>query len=152
MLLDNLFSASVALAGFIAVFLVFRYQTIDTYVDNRKPVLRSLLENEIRSDPSIVVKIQDIGKDPQVDEAEFSRFNSEEVTKFVNDILILRKRRHLTVYLGLASIIIWGALSLFYLLGSYYIITNHCATMLFGIAMIFTLWFIIFSFYTKRPE
>ncbi len=43
----NLFMASVTLAGFISIFLVFRYQTIDTYVDNRKPVIRELLKSEI---------------------------------------------------------------------------------------------------------
>jgi hypothetical protein len=38
----SLFSASVTLAGFIAVFLVFRYTTIDSYVDDAKATLRKL--------------------------------------------------------------------------------------------------------------
>jgi hypothetical protein len=58
----SLFSASIALGGFIAVFLVFRYNAIDTRVDNRKAILRSLLEDQIKINPYITVIIQDIGK------------------------------------------------------------------------------------------
>jgi hypothetical protein len=58
----SLFSASIALAGFIAVFLVFRYNAIDTRVDSRKVILRSLLEDQIKTNPYIAVIIQEIGK------------------------------------------------------------------------------------------
>jgi len=91
----NLFSASIAMAGFIAVFLVFRYQTIDIYVDNRKKVLRSLLKKEIKDNPYIAVEVQDIGKKPEVDYIKLflqftNKTNKNAVSRFVDDILKFR--------------------------------------------------------------
>jgi len=150
----NLFSASIALAGFTAVFLVFRYQTIDTYVDNRKPLLRSLLETQIHRDPYIAVRIQDIGKNPKVDDAKFfSQFNNPAVNKFVSDILDLRKRRNYTRNFGLACISFWGVLSLFYLVQyRIYCPATIISIVLFGLSVILTLWFIFFSLFIKRSE
>jgi hypothetical protein len=60
---SSLFSASITLAGFIAVFLVFRYRQIDTYVDSRKDILRSLLKDKIKESSYVEVEIQEIGKE-----------------------------------------------------------------------------------------
>jgi len=172
-----LFSASVALAGFVAVILVFRYQTIDTYVDNRKSILRSLLGHQIQADPHIEVEIQEIGKHRNADDPQlFQQFNSFAVDRFVEEILEYRKRRTRIVSCGLTSITIWGILSLFYLSIIYLLhSTAFCATMtgilssglckfvfghimvgmsivLFGLSMIFTLCFIVFSLSLKREK
>jgi hypothetical protein len=167
-ILISLFSASVALAGFIAVFLVFRYRQIDTYVDSRKATIRSLLENDIKNDSKkgdslIDIMIQDIGKNPQVDYiAFFRKFNKAAVDTFVNHIHAYRRLRKLTVWLGLTSIVTWGTLSLVYLI--IYAIrpclfsSIRCSVTLIGISiglfissMIFTLCFVFISL-LKKPE
>lgn len=115
---SSLFSGSITLAGFIAVFLVFRYNANDIRVDNRKSRIRSLLKEEIKNDPSIDIRVQHIGKDPNVNDAWFfyQKFNNKAVDSFVNNILAYRRLRNLIVWLGLASIVIWGMLSLIYLI------------------------------------
>jgi len=156
----NLFSVSITLIGFVAVFLVFRYQTIDTHVDSRKPILRSLLETQIRSDPSIAIRIQDIGKDPQSNDAQFfSQFNNEAVNRFVNDVIELRIRRVRIVRFGLKSITIWTGLSLFYLISSCFLSNAGCSATMIGIAiafftgsLVFTLYFIFISILNKKPK
>ncbi len=148
----NLFSASVALAGFIAVFLVFRHQVIDTYVDNRKPILRILLESQIKIDKYLAVRIQNIGKeDPKADIKFFSNFNDKAVNVFVDDILKLREKRTQTVNLGVASILSWAILSLVYLAQYYFGICSSITIVFFGLSMILTLIFIIFSLFPGRP-
>jgi uncharacterized membrane protein len=123
----SLFSASIALAGFIAVFLVFRYNTMDNRADIRKSRIRSLLKEEFKNDPFIDVKVQDIGKESEEEDVCYfceKLTNKEElanraknaVKRFVEDIHAYKRLRDLIVWLGLACISIWGALSLFYLI------------------------------------
>jgi hypothetical protein len=141
----SLFQASITLLGFIAIFLVFRYRQIDTYVDSRKEILiSSLLIDEIKTAPYITVIIEDIGKKPQTKDADsfFELINKEldkeklnnktkkeldkeklnkktkkeAIKKFFDDILEYRRMRDSTVCRGLWSIGIWGVLSLIYLL------------------------------------
>jgi len=154
----NLFSASIAMAGFIAVFLVFRYQTIDIYVDNRKKVLRSLLKKEIKDNPYIAVEVQDIGKKPEVDYIKLflqftNKTNKNAVSRFVDDILKFRRRRTCTVYLGLSSIVIWALLSLYYLILPYVFNSTGCMRLhaigFFIVSIAFTMYFIFQSIYTK---
>jgi hypothetical protein len=159
----GLFSASITLAGFIAVFLVFRYRQADIYVDNTKGILRSLLENEIRGCPKIAVRIQDIWKDPERDDiAFFSCFKNEAVNEFVKHILGWRILRRDIVWLGLASIWFWVVLSLFYVI---YVISPWlfscigCPAMMIWISiysfiksMALTLFFVFYSLRAKRPE
>ncbi|MBA7713538.1 hypothetical protein ES703_122541 [subsurface metagenome] len=161
----HLFSASVALAGFIAVFMVFRYRTMDTYVDARKDILiSSLLKGEIEKAPYIAVRIEDIGKDPKGNDARFfhQQFNNQAVDSFVNNILAYRSLRKLIVCLGLWSIGIWGVLSLVYLIiyaiGPCLFSSISCSATLTGISiglftssMVFTLCFVFISL-LKKPE
>lgn len=63
-----LFQASIALAGFIAIFIVFSHQTLDNRVDHRKDILISLLNDKIIIAPYIAVIIQNMNeeaKDPK---------------------------------------------------------------------------------------
>jgi hypothetical protein len=174
----SLFQASITLLGFIAIFLVFRYRQIDTYVDSRKEILiSSLLIDEIKTAPYITVIIEDIGKKPQTKDADsfFELINKEldkeklnnktkkeAIKKFFDDILEYRRMRDSTVCRGLWSIGIWGVLSLIYLLIhvlSPCLFNNiRCFDILLGImvclfiiSMIFTLYFVYKSLYAKRP-
>ena len=178
----SLFSASITLAGFIAVFLVFRYRQIDTYVDARKDILISLLKEKIKKDPYIAAIIQDIGKKHETEDVR-SFFNcinkrlvpinkelvylnkqtKEAVTELVNHILAYRRMRDEIVYLGLTSIGFWGGLSLFNLIG-YFISpcpfsSISCSNTVTGISirffidsMVLTLCFVFYSLLAKRPE
>jgi len=153
MIYGYLFSASVALVGFTALFLVFRYQVIDIYVDNRKDILRSLLKDKIREESWLQVRIQDIGKDPYEDDFEyFNRFEDRAVNKFVDDILKLRQRRKNILNFGLLLISLWGTLSLVYIyqysVRSSYYMTKY----LFFIFVFFTLMYIISALSAKKPE
>jgi len=162
----SLFSASITLAGFIAVFLVFRYRQIDTYVDSRKNILRSLLKNEIKEDSYIEEKIQEIGKEhdyPYYVELFKESKENKTVNVFVNHIFQYRKLRKRIVCLGLGSIFAWGLLSLVFLLIhviSPCLFNNAwCSGMMVGISaclfiisMIFTLFFVSYSLCAKRPE
>ncbi|MEA3312694.1 MAG: hypothetical protein U9Q76_10805 [candidate division WOR-3 bacterium] len=158
----NLFLVAVSLAGFIAVFLIFQYTKIDTYVDNRKSVLRKMLETEAERNSTIYLFIQDIGKKPKVDYLKFfSRFKKAGVTKFVNDILKFRKRRKYSVRMGLISIISWASLAMAFLIFSCLIqkeIIKDCSGILWGsiggfaASLIFTLVFICLSTKGNWPE
>ena len=53
---------SITLLGFVSVFFIFRYQRIDTYIDNKRPVLRELLHDEIQENPEVLVRIESIGR------------------------------------------------------------------------------------------
>jgi hypothetical protein len=177
----SLFSASVTLAGFVAVFLVFRYRQIDTYVDSAKDVLRLLLKDQIENAPCIAVIIQEIGK-KQGEKDAFSFFQlinaelpdkekldnkpktKEAVKKFFDFILGWRILRDCIVRLGLASIFMWGILSLVYLI--FHIIgpclfsnircsatvTLSFSVFFFVISLVFTLFFVFYSLRAKRPE
>jgi hypothetical protein len=111
----DLFSASITLAGFIAVFLVFRYRQIDTYVDLFKQTLMSLLKHEIDNKPRIAIMILDMWKEPNIDYIGcFQKYNNAAVN-IVKSIYAYRIQRKIIVSLGLASICFWVLLSLFYL-------------------------------------
>jgi hypothetical protein len=163
----SLFQASITLAGFIAVFLVFRYRQIDTYVDSRKDILRSLLKNEIKNNSYIEVEIQEIGKEH--DHSYYEELFKENTVKentvnvFVNHIFQYRKLRKCIVRLGLGSISAWGLLSLVFLL--IHVISpclfnnTWCSGIMVGISiclfiisMIFTLFFVCYSLCAKRPQ
>ena len=178
----SLFQASVTLAGFIAVFLVFRYRQIDTYVDARKEILiSSLLKGQIDKAPYIAVIIEEIGKKHEIGDTRsfFERINEEltenkeeldkktkkkkAVEELVNHIFQYRKWRKYIVCLGLGSIFAWGLLALVFLLVhvlSPCLFNNTwCSGMMVGISiclfiisMIFTLFFVCFSLRVKRPE
>ena len=180
----SLFSASVTLAGFVAVFLVFRYKTIDTYVDSAKDVLRSLLKDLIDEAPCILVIIQEIGKTPKESDPYFiwelinkelakkrrmeKRLNTcqtkEAAIKFFRLILAWRRSRDIINCLGLSSIVMWGVLSLAYLIirvsGPCLFSNIRCsATVIlsfsvffFVIFMGFTLYFVFYSLRAKRPD
>ena len=177
----SLLSASITLAGFIAVFLVFRYRQIDTYVDARKDILiSSLLKREIEKAPYIAVIIEDIGKkrgtkdarsfferiNKRLDKEKEEKLNSktkEAVKRFFDEILEYRRLRDEIVYLGLTSIGFWGALSLFNLIG-YFISpcpfsSISCSETVTGISirffidsMVLTLCFVFYSLLAKRPK
>jgi len=157
---SSLFSASITLAGFIAVFLVFRYRQIDTYVDSRKDILRSLLKDKIKESSYVEVEIQEIGKEYSdwCYVELFSRFKNNTVTVFVKHILAYRKMRDNIVSIGLASISIWALLAVICLIGRYPFCIFSCFMTVphiiigFIISMIFTLFFICFSLRAKRPE
>jgi hypothetical protein len=171
----SLFSASIALAGFIAVFLVFRYRTIDTYVDNGKARIRSILEEQIRNDPRIDVIVQDIGKketqandvrsfhnliNREVTDKELANKTKDAVTKFVENIHTWRRLRNRIVYLGLTSIVLWIVLSVICLIGPCpcpFSSFKCCATVSliltgFVSSMVLTLCFVFYSLLAKRPE
>jgi hypothetical protein len=156
----SLLRASITLLGFIAVFLVFRYRQIDTYVDSRKDILRSLLIKEIKKKSYIEVEIQEIGKEYSDSYYVnlFSEFKQDTVTVFVKHILAYRKLRNNIVCLGLISISIWSLLALFCLFGPHPFFRFGCCESIFiisvgfGISMIFTLFFVSYSLLAKRPE
>ena len=54
--------SSITLFGFVSIFFIFRYQRIDTYIDNRKPALRLMLQKRIERDASILMRIETIGQ------------------------------------------------------------------------------------------
>lgn len=151
MIYGYLFSASVAMAGFTALFLVFRYQILDTYVDNRKYIIRLLLKREIISNPWLQVKIQNIGKDPREDDIEyFNQLNKSAVNWFVNDILKKRNFRNCVIKFGRLLIFLWGTLSLIYIF-QYFVHSCHYITIiLFFLLMILTLVYIFWTFLKKR--
>ncbi|OGN91278.1 MAG: hypothetical protein A2Z75_00990 [Chloroflexi bacterium RBG_13_50_10] len=174
---SSLFSASVTLAGFIAVFLVFRYRQIDTYVDSAKDVLRSLLKNQIETAPHIAVIIQEIGKKPKLRDDNYFwklinlKLTAEEEVKtkkkkqvikwFFNCILGWRKLRNRIIWLGLASIFFWVILSSFYIIHAISPCLFNCLSCSktvsgisigFFASMLLTLSFVFYSLLAKRPK
>ena len=62
-ILIALFSVSIYMLGFISILMTFRYRTWDTYIDNRKTILRSILKtNNKEQESKILINIQKIGK------------------------------------------------------------------------------------------
>ena len=119
-LLVFLAQSTVTLFGFITVFFIFRYQRIDTYIDNRRPVLRALLKKRIRKSPEILRRIELLGRaDPVSDMAFFRSVSKDDETVlfYVREILKLsegrveiKQRGLLTIlYLGLTSFLLWLA-------------------------------------------
>ncbi len=139
------------------MFLIFRYQTMNDYVDNRKPLLRSLLKTQMEKNPYVMVRIKDIGKDSRANDVQFfSQFNNEAVSRFVEDILEFRRKRAHIVLFGQTSIEIWAGLSVYYLINSYFFSNTSCLHELsigfFIGSLVFTIYFIFISLYIKRPE
>ncbi|MDD5338056.1 MAG: hypothetical protein PHG35_01395 [Dehalococcoidales bacterium] len=154
-----LFSVSLTLAGLIAVFMVFRYQTIDNYVDGWKSALRKMLRN-IKDQYYVLYRIQDIGKEERLllgheydnlcDEQYFRLFSPYAV-KFVRDILKKRDERRYIRKWGFGIIATWAVLASLYLLflvhlPHFYccvtVIVDFVAIMSFIGALIYTLVYI----------
>ena len=105
------------IAGLIVIFLVFRFQTIDTYADNRKDALRVMLD--IKEHPERAEWIQRIGKkDIQEEDFDYKiiALNIPSAETFVNEINELRKVRHELVEWSNLVITIWGAFAVLYTL------------------------------------
>ncbi len=126
----NLLASSIALAGLIAGFLVFRWTAMDNYVDNRKILINSILEKERKKNPTLLTIVQGIGKKVEVkvegedllilkDESDFikffSRYNLNAFKHFIYDIYDLRSFRKKILFYGMFSISVLFLLSLFYL-------------------------------------
>ena len=140
---ETLFIASVSLLGFISLFIIFRYRTIDTYIDNRKNALRLLLATEIQIKPIITVYIQSIGKIKKETKKLTNLVknpNKKNTVKiFANQIRDFRAKRERTISLGLISIILWAYLSVSSLFNIH---SKIFSTYLFVLFLIFTLFFI----------
>lgn len=102
--------------GLSSLFIVFRYAITDTYVDIWKPLIRSLLEDEIQSDEKVLVRILDIGKKRKDDLEYFSQFNHVAVNAFVGNVLDARKHIMALTSVGLVLIFLWAGSSMYYLL------------------------------------
>jgi len=150
-----LFSVSITMAGLIAVFVVFRYQIIDNYVDNWKSVLRKLLKKNIEKekDGTTLLRIQNIGKDKNIiqDDIQYFKQLNEKSVELVNDILRVRNDRDNIRKYGFRIIVTWASLALLYLFLSLCCSRcNHWITCidtiivigLFVAAIVFTLIFI----------
>ena len=146
-ILIALFSVSITMAGLIAVFVVFRYQLIDNYVDSWKSVLRKLLKNEKPQD-YILYRIQNIGKNRRsnkvkyrecddISDMQYFRDLDEDAAEFVDDILRVRKDRDDIRKCGFGIIITWALLAFVYLFISFWFpICNHCITFIVNIIVI----------------
>lgn len=55
-------SGALSLGIFVAAVVVFRHQTSDRYVDNRKQALLAALRDELRANPELLPAIQGLGK------------------------------------------------------------------------------------------
>ena len=108
-----LMQVSFAVAGFLAVFLVFRYQTIDTYADNRKEALRVIVD--IRTNPERAEWIQQIGKSKNHD-TDLINLSIPSVKTFIDKIHELRQTRKSLVSRGNSAILTWAILAAIYLL------------------------------------
>ena len=144
--IDILLMASISLLGFVSVFVVFRYRTIDIYVDNKKYALRSLLNKEIEIEPMITVYIQNIGKEEDKTEelkkivVELSPDKIEPIIEFEKQIKNYRIERIHLIESGLKSIGLWTILSI--------IIIFNIFSRNTIISLILILLFVIFLIYT----
>ena len=169
-----MFQASIALAGFIAIFIVFNYQTLDNRVDHRKDILRSLLRDQIRQAPYIAFIIQNITDKESINPDELCTHINECLTnnsplptktkkaikKFAGEIYGYKKFRDIIVYFGIACIFIWSILALKYLFiqaNGHYLCDRFCYSKIifffsirsFIFSMLLTLAFIIISLIAK---
>ena len=87
--------ASITLMGFVSIFFIFRYKSLDAYVDNRRVVLRSLLRKRIQKEPEIEVRIETIGYRHEQDLEYFIALdeNVDVVLFFVRELLKLAQWR-----------------------------------------------------------
>lgn len=112
--------SSITLFGFVAVFFIFRYQRIDTYIDNRRPVLRKILRKKIRKTPDIHRRIELIGRNDPVGDLTFFRSVSRDdptVVFYVREIIKLSDWRADIKRRGMLTIIYLGVLAFALLLG-----------------------------------
>lgn len=111
-----LFAASITMAGLVAIFLVYRYQTLDNYVDSRKILLQSILKKKIGNKHDVLLKIQEVGKENYLDDIKYFENNCDLTGRIlVKNILYYRKYRIIVMRLGFSSITIWSLLALTYL-------------------------------------
>jgi hypothetical protein len=152
-LILRLFQASITLAGFTSVFLIFRYRRIDAYIDNQKSVLRDLVN--WTHDPHVLVRIQNIGKKdkhpPDQNDKDFFGKDNEAVQRFVADILELMKKKKISVRLGVISITFWIIISLGCLVGYYCLSGYFCYATAVNAAKIAVTFFylnLVFTYFT----
>src|SRR3989442_4741506 len=95
--------------GIIGLFVIFRFQSLDAYVDHRKDILRNLLNTEVKADPRLAVAIQRVGKGPfaGIYSTRLSEAKNVAVDQFCEDILSLRQRRAKTVGGGMGTMALW---------------------------------------------
>lgn len=106
----------IAFGALIAVFLVFRYETIDKYADNRKEALREMLD--IQAHPEQAEWIQKIGKDDigdQTFDQQLRGLGISSVDTFINEIVHLRTTRRNLVERGELVAGLWGLMAIVYL-------------------------------------
>jgi hypothetical protein len=85
----------IAFGALISVLLVFRYETLDRYADNRKEALREMLD--IRTSPDRAEWIQRIGKDKTANQKLYA-LGIPSVESFIKEIEGFRSiRRDLVV-------------------------------------------------------
>jgi len=137
----------IAFGALIALFLVFRYETIDRYADNRKEVLRLLLD--IKSNPERADWIQRIGKGDigvKAFDEELRSLRIPSVDTFIDEILDLRKTRRKLVKRGECAVIFWGLLAVVYLFAQvfqWYQIPHYQLLMFAFLApLLFSIWFL----------
>ncbi|MCB1326752.1 MAG: hypothetical protein H7A21_09525 [Spirochaetales bacterium] len=106
--------SSITLFGFVSIFFIFRYQRIDTYIDNRKPALRLMLQKRIERDASILMRIETIGHNERDDDISyFSALakDAEPVLFFVREVRKLHHWRAAIKRYGMLTILYLAVLS-----------------------------------------
>lgn len=114
-LITFLAQACITLLGFVSIFFIFRYKSIDSYIDNRRTVLRSLLKEDAKKNHSIEVRIQTVGRNQDKDLEYFIALGShiDSVLFFVRDICKLDNWRNDLKKNAMFTIIFLGGLTLF---------------------------------------
>jgi hypothetical protein len=132
-----LFSASIALAGFMALFVFFIWQTLDNYINSYKSVLRRILERQKiheTTDPSMYLTIQSIGKDINKDKqykdtiiASYSLSDKpknavSEIFSHIEQLIVLRQK---VIFYGIIDITYWIGYAVLCLIGIW-LWNNRC--------------------------
>lgn len=106
----------IAFGALVAVFLVFRYEIIDRYADNRKEALREILD--VRANPVRADWIQKIGKDDigvETFDKQLRDLGIPSVDTFIDEIAHLRTTRRNLVRRGELVAGLWGLMAIVYL-------------------------------------
>ena len=112
-----LFQTCAAIAALISVFIVFKYETLDKYVDNRKEALREMLE--IDKFPERAEWIQSIGKGKNnigPHDEKISELNIPSTDAFIENIRYYRVTRQKLLKDGKYDIFLWAFAAGLYLL------------------------------------